>query len=53
MVTYPTKPQWGVFFSKLLWQLLLFFWLKWAGYLAMAGLNFLPLLSDRISPFGV
>ena len=33
--------------------LLLFFWLKWAGYLAVAGLNLLAQLSDRISPSGV
>ena len=33
--------------------LLLFFWLKWAGYLAVAGLNLLAQISDRISPFGV
>ena len=42
-----------VFFSKLLWPLLLFSWLKWARYLAVAGLNLLPLLFDRVSPFGV
>ena len=29
------------------------FWLKWAGYLAVAGLNLLAQISDRISPFGV
>ena len=33
--------------------LLLFFWLKWAGYLAVAGLNLLAQISDRISPYGV
>ena len=33
--------------------LLWFFWLKWAGYLAEAGLNLLAQISDRISPFGV
>ena len=33
--------------------LLLFFWLKWAGYLAVAGLNLLAQISDRISHFGV
>ena len=32
---------------------LLFFWLKWAGHLAVAGLNHLAQISDRISPFGV
>ena len=31
----------------------LFFWLKWAGYLAVAGLNLLAHISDRISPYGV
>ena len=30
--------------------LLLFFWLKWAGYLAVAGLNLLAQISDR-KPF--
>ena len=29
------------------------FWVKWARYLAVAGLNLLPLLSNRVSPFGV
>ena len=33
--------------------LLLFFRLKWAGYLAVAGLNLLAQISDRISHFGV
>ena len=33
--------------------LLLLFWLKWAGYLALAGLNLLPLISDRVSPGSV
>ena len=33
--------------------LLLFFWLKWAGYLAVAGLNLLAQMSDRRSPSGV
>ena len=33
--------------------LLLFFWLKWAGCLAVAGLNLLAQISDRISPSGV
>ena len=32
---------------------IVFFWLKWAGYLAVAGLNLLAQISDRISPFGV
>ena len=29
------------------------FWLTWAGNLAVAGLNLLAQISDRISPFGV
>ena len=33
--------------------LLLFFWLKWAGYLAVADLNLLAQNFDRISPDGV
>ena len=43
----------SLFPNKHLWPLLLFFWLKWAGYLAVAGLNLLAQISDRISPFGV
>ena len=42
-----------LFPNKHLWSLLLFFWLKWAGYLAVAGLNLLAQISDRISPYGV
>ena len=34
-------------------SLLLVFWLKWAGYLAVAGLNLLAQISSRISPVGV
>ena len=43
----------SLFPKNYLWPLLLFFWLKWAGYLAVAGLNLLAQISDRISPFGV
>ena len=43
----------SLFSNKHLWPLLLFFWLKWAGYLAVAGLNLLAQISDSISPFGV
>ena len=40
--------QWKESFSKHLWlPLLLFFWLKWAGYLAVAGLNLLAQISER------
>ena len=47
-------PQWGESFSKHLWFANVnVFWLKWAGYLAVAGLNLLAQISDRISPFGV
>ena len=46
--------QWKESFSKLCGlSLLLVFWLKWAGYLAVAGLNLLAQISDRISPDGV
>ena len=46
--------QWGESFSKHLWfAIVIVFWLKWAGYLAVAGLNLLAQISDRISPFGV
>ena len=41
------------FFQTCGLPLLLFFWLKWAGYLAVAGLNLPPLLPDRVSPFGL
>ena len=41
------------FFPKTSVAIVILFWLKWAGYLAMAGLNLLAQLSDRISPYGV
>ena len=41
------------FFSKTPVAIVILFWLKWAGYLAMAGLNLLAQISDRISPYGV
>ena len=41
------------FFQTSVAIVIVLFWLKWAGYLAMAGLNFLPLLFDRVSPFGM
>ena len=47
-------PQWEEsFFPKTSVAIVILFWLKWAGYLAMAGLNLLAQLSDRISPYGV
>ena len=53
-VRVPNKAQWGEsFFKHLCFAIVIVFWLKWAGYLAVAGLNPLPLLSDRVSPFGV
>ena len=42
-----------VFFPKTSVAIVILFWLKWAGYLAMAGLNLLAQISDRISPYGV
>ena len=42
-----------VFFPKTSVTIVILFWLKWAGYLAVAGLNLLAQLSDRISPYGV
>ena len=42
-----------VFFPKTSVAIVILFWLKWAGYLAVAGLNLLVQLSDRISPYGV
>ena len=38
-----------VFFPKTSVAIVILFWLKWAGYLAVAGLNLLAQLSDRIS----
>ena len=49
-----TNTQWGECFSKHLWvAIVIIFWLNWAGYLAVAGLNLLAQVSYRISPFGV
>ena len=42
-----------VFFPKTSVVIVILFWLKWARYLAVAGLNLLAQLSDRRSPFGV
>ena len=49
----PQHSEESLFPNKHLCPLLLIFWLKWAGYLAVAGLNLLAQISDRISPFGV
>ena len=47
-------PQWEEsFFPKTSVAIVILFWLIWAGYLAVAGLNLLAQLSDRISPSGV
>ena len=43
----------SLFLNICVLPLFLFFWLKWAGYLAEAGLNLLAQISGRISPFGV
>ena len=49
-----TEAQWEEsFFPKTYEAIVILFWLKWAGYLAMAGLNLLAKLSDGISPDGV
>ena len=50
---YPFTVRESLFSNKHLWPLLLFFRLKWAGYLAVAGPNLLAQISDRISPLGV
>ena len=42
-----------VFFPKTSVAIVILFWLKWAGYLAVAGLNLLAQISDRISPGSV
>ena len=48
------QAQWEEsFFPKTSVAIVILFWLKWAGYLAMAALNLLAQLSDRISPYGV
>ena len=48
------STQWKEsFFSKTSVAIVILFWLNWAGYLAVAGLNLLAQLSDRISPSGV
>ena len=48
------QAQWEEsFFTKISVAIVILFWLKWAGYLSMAGLNRLAQLSDRISPSGV
>ena len=48
------SAQWEEsFFPKTSVGIVILFWLKWAGYLAVAGLNLLAQLSDRISPSGV
>ena len=43
----------SLFFPKTSVAIVILFWLKWAGYLAVAGLNLLAQLSDRRSPYGV
>ena len=43
----------SLFSQKLLVANVILFWLKWAVYLAVAGLNLVAQLSDRISPYGV
>ena len=46
--------QWKESFSKHLWfAFVVVFLAEWAGYLAVAGLNLLAQISDRISPYGV
>ena len=47
---YDPTPQWEESFSKHLWFAFVIgvFWLKWAGYLVVAGLNLHTLLSYRI-----
>ena len=53
-IKFGWHPQWEEsFFPKTSVAIVILFWLKWAGYLAVAGLNLLAQLSDRISPSGV
>ena len=54
ILTCSFSSQWEEsFFPKTSVAIVILFWLKWAGYLAVAGLNLLAQLSDRISPYGV
>ena len=41
------------FFQTLWFANVIVFWLEWAGYLAVPGLNLLAQISDRISPDSV
>ena len=46
--------QWGESYSKQTSvAIVIVFWLKWAGYLAVAGLNLLVQIFNRISPGSV
>ena len=47
------KAHSGESFFQTSVAIVIVFWLKWAGYLAVACLNILAQISDRISPFGV
>ena len=47
LVNHPVHAQWEEsFFPKTSVTIVILFWLKWAGYLAVAGLNLLAQLSD-------
>ena len=46
-------PVGRVFSKQTSVAIVIVFWLKWAGYLAVAGLNLLAQISDRISPGSV
>ena len=49
-VRVSSSAQWEEsFFPKTSVTIVILFWLKWAGYLAVAGLNLLAQLSDRRS----
>ena len=39
----------SLFFKQTSVAIVIVFWLKWAGYLAVAGLNLLAQISERIS----
>ena len=54
MMLAPGEAQWEEsFFPKTSVAIVILFCLKWAGYLAVEGLNLLSQLSDRRSPYGV
>ena len=50
---FPGHSEESSVFPNICALVVVVFWLKWAGYLGVAGLNLLSLLSDRVSPGSV